>query len=607
MLIHVQPHSLTTRRSGWHRRWLLAAVRASRSGHRFHWKDFLPSWKPFVPASILHSISPSPQDVGQTLYVDSSDPMAPDEVYAGSTHELSFGAISYNNELIGYNGSGTFNQTGGTNTIGGTLFLGYASGSNGTYNLSDTFTVSIVKIGRAGTVTTDQTSNNDTLSAAQEDIGYSGTSVFNQRGGTNTVSNILYVGPAQLYGGNGTYNLSAGTLSASYESVGLFDTGTFNQSGGTNAIRNSLRVGVGQLGYGESATYNLSGSGTLSTATENLGNNAVFLGSNGGAGTYDLNGGTLQTRAVALSGPGPGVPSTSFITGTFNFNGGTLQAAANNTTFMTGLTPAKVQAGRAIIDSNGYDITVGQPLLGGVSGGRDGGLIKQGMGILTLTGAGTFNGPTVLNAGTLALNSGSNPALGNTRAVTVNAGSTLSLGAASQLNPAATLTLNANSGPAAGATVAFNTGGYSQTLGALTLSSSSVIDLANGASVLRLGNSAGSWTGTLAVWNWTGTAITGGGTDERFFGTILCRSEVLPLDFRGMVEWKFCAARTRIAALRRCSPSRQGTIISECFITSFDLIPGASRSFICVAVFLPIPDAGRTFALPGTFAVDRGH
>jgi autotransporter-associated beta strand protein len=37
---------------------------------------------------------------------------------------------------VGYAGSGTFTQTGGTNTISGSLCLGYSAGSSGTYNLS---------------------------------------------------------------------------------------------------------------------------------------------------------------------------------------------------------------------------------------------------------------------------------------------------------------------------------------------------------------------------------------------------------------------------------------------------------------------------------------
>src|SRR5690606_13983356 len=62
-----------------------------------------------------------------------------------------------------------------------------------------------------------------------------------------------------------------------------------------------------------------------------------------------------------------------------------------------------------------------------------------------------------------------------------------------------------------------NTAGFSETVGALTLSVASSIDLGNGASLLRLGDSAGTeWTGTLSILNWNGSA-TGRGTDRFIF------------------------------------------------------------------------------------------
>ena len=54
---------------------------------------------------------------------------------------------------------------------------------------------------------------------------------------------------------------------------------------------------------------------------------------------------------------------------TFNFNGGTLKARASEAAFLTGLDTANVQSGGAIIDTDGFDITVGQNLLNGGGGG----------------------------------------------------------------------------------------------------------------------------------------------------------------------------------------------------------------------------------------------
>ncbi len=74
---------------------------------------------------------------------------------------------------MGYNGSGTFNQSGGTNTVTGDLFLGYGTNAIGTYNLS---------------AAASWTAYNEYVG------GYSGTGTFNQTGGTNIVTNNLYLG-----------------------------------------------------------------------------------------------------------------------------------------------------------------------------------------------------------------------------------------------------------------------------------------------------------------------------------------------------------------------------------------------------------------------------
>jgi hypothetical protein len=57
-------------------------------------------------------------------------------------------------------------------------------------------------------------------------------------------------------------------------------------------------------------------------------------------------------------------------------------------------------------------------------------------------------------------------------------------------------------------------------MGAVTLSSNSVIDLGGGASVIAFANSsAQTWTGTLSIYNWSGTPGAGNGTDQLYFGT----------------------------------------------------------------------------------------
>ncbi len=66
-----------------------------------------------------------------------------------------------------------------------------------------------------------------------------------------------------------------------------------------------------------------------------------------------------------------------------------------------------------MIDSNGNNITINQPLAHDPSGpAADGGLTKVGSGTMTLTAANTYNGGTTVNAGTLAVSSSANMGTG---------------------------------------------------------------------------------------------------------------------------------------------------------------------------------------------------
>lgn len=283
-------------------------------------------------------------------------------------------------EYIGYSGTGTFTQTGGTNSIdyiytpNSGLYLGSKTNSTGTYNLSDT----------------------GYLSAKSETIGDAGTGTFNQTGGTNSVTASLTLGSGSL--SSGKYTLSGtGILSSSYsEYVGYSGTGTFDQSGGTNSAN---ILSLGYFNHNAVGTYNLSGTGQL-TATEYIGdagtgtfkqtggtNNAdLIFCHNSGNGTYYLNGGTLITHSIYKSNP-PGIAL-------FNFGGGTLQASNTFTTSM----PMKLtgDGGNANIDTVGYTVT-----LSGILSGS-GGLNKLGSGTLILNAANSYTGNTVVQAGTLS-------------------------------------------------------------------------------------------------------------------------------------------------------------------------------------------------------------
>jgi autotransporter-associated beta strand protein len=88
-----------------------------------------------------------------------------------------------------------------------------------------------------------------------------------------------------------------------------------------------------------------------------------------------------------------------------NLNGGTIRAGASNANFLPALTGliANVQTGGAKFDTNGFDVTVTQPLTHdpALDVTPDGGLTKLGVGTLTITAANTYTGATTVTAGTL--------------------------------------------------------------------------------------------------------------------------------------------------------------------------------------------------------------
>jgi autotransporter-associated beta strand protein len=133
---------------------------------------------------------------------------------------------------------------------------------------------------------------------------------------------------------------------------------------------------------------------------------------------------------------------------------------------------------------------------------------------MTLTRASTLTGNVSVSGGTLELSA--EGALASPGQIQINTGGTLLIGAGAGNTIGDTVPVNLNGGT-------LNSGGLSETLGTLTLSASSTIDMGSGASVLNFANSSSqTWTGTLLIQNWSGTAQseggTGGGIDQLIFG-----------------------------------------------------------------------------------------
>ena len=185
-------------------------------------------------------------------------------------------------EYIGYLGSGTLTQSGGTNSVNGSLVLGCFPGSNGTYTLSSSAQWNL---------------------PPNTYVGYSGSGSLTQSGGAVVTSNgyscDLYVG--YNAGASGTYTLSgSGMLTAHYEYVSYTAgaAAAFLQTGGTNSAV-SLTIGSGGRYQLDGGALQLNGGGLESQGMFDAGA-ATLTGSNC---ILDLSQGqNLQSLSVSLSG-----------------------------------------------------------------------------------------------------------------------------------------------------------------------------------------------------------------------------------------------------------------------------------------------------------------
>jgi hypothetical protein len=203
------------------------------------------------------------------------------------------GALSTGQTIVGEQGSGTMNVSGGSISESFGLIVGHAAGGSGFVSLS------------GGSIT---------VTSGISEIGATGAGTMMQSGGTfNTGLGTLTI--ANFAGSAGAYNLSGGTLATVCVRVGTGGDGTFIQTGGNvNSTSTSLGLRIG-VNAGANGFYQMSGgSSVLNVAGgEEIGAGApgTFLQAGGfhsaggsitigsdfggpGQGTYSLSGGTLQ-------------------------------------------------------------------------------------------------------------------------------------------------------------------------------------------------------------------------------------------------------------------------------------------------------------------------
>ena len=387
----------------------------------------------------------------------------------------------------GTNGSGTWNgtanwydSTAATNPVawanGDGAYFGAGTGGSGAYtvtlgNSSGTYSTTNLGVnnsgnayvldGGGGTISgSGELLANDNFTLQHVTLNAYKTIVVNSNTGTTASTLNINSGATVTMAGASNLFLSDATSGASGT------TGTVNVNGGSLTVQ---AITVAANSIKQTGTLNINSGMVTTTAIAGItSKSATTVGS---PTVVNLNGGTLNTTWITATNHGNVV---------MDFNGGTLQshnsggigAASSAYTIPTNL---NVQAGGAIIDSNGHTYWLQTPLLHDAALGStpDGGLTvmdskatgSQTTSYVTLQGANTYTGATVVQSGgnlvlagaASAANSAALAAasIANSSAVTINSGGVLTLAnnaAATQVNAlnirGGTLTFELNSSQA---------------------------------------------------------------------------------------------------------------------------------------------------------------
>ncbi len=260
-----------------------------------------------------------------------------DRLHIGHAGGSSDGQVVFNRHanltigelIVGYDNDkpSTLGLTAGTGTSGAihanNIYLGYKERSRGTFTIDQP----------------------NTITSAYQYVGYNGDGAIYQSRGQNAVSS-LYLG--FLPTGDGHYTLSGGSITSDEQIIGVLGEGSFSHDGGTNTITDTLYIANAA---GSNGRYDLNG-GTLTVPT-------IDISANGGSGRFIIGEtGTLETDHVFLRQGGWFTSAKDlFWSGDFDVLGGNLILNNNNTLVLCGngrldMTSGYVLADHLVVGTN---------------------------------------------------------------------------------------------------------------------------------------------------------------------------------------------------------------------------------------------------------------
>jgi fibronectin-binding autotransporter adhesin len=377
----------------------------------------------------------------------------------GTGGTFRFGGASFNENGYSANvsGAGTFD----IRSVAGATFSGQISTTNLTFNSNANFTISnsansytslaiysgrnkfasIGNFGQASAAGTGGTSS--TIS-----IGASGGNAIFEYTGTTASSNRSFTRDARSTG-SGIEVTTSGvtlTLTGAMSNTGAASAdSSWNFGGAGNLVVNGaisnhafkngiIKTGAGSLTLGGNNTFtgNISiGAGTVEIGASGRLAAGSYAGDISNSGLFIYSGTNAQTLSGIISGAGgvtKNAASTLTLsgantyTGTTTVNAGTIALGANQS--------LGAIAGAGNISLSSYNLTANSSsdttFLGVMSG--TGAFTKNGMGILTLSGANSYNGTTTINAGTLQLGGGGTAGtLSTSSAISIGTGGVFSI------------------------------------------------------------------------------------------------------------------------------------------------------------------------------------
>jgi autotransporter-associated beta strand protein len=281
-----------------------------------------------------------------------------------------------------------------TVTLGANALLFNGAGiviNDGSVTINNLISLSFIGPSSAGGAVINNASSgvigfNGTSSAGSSVINNTGRISLGEQGGLGsaTIANTGFISfQNQSRGDNATIN------NGSFGAVSFFDTST---AGNATITNNNITSSVEFLNSSSAGSAVLTNTlGRLSFADASTAGNATVITNFGGTTLFT---GSSTGGNAAFTTRAGGVFDMSGLTST-GLTAGSIEGAGNYFLGSKTLT---------VLGSNLFAEVTGAIQDGGASGGTGGSLVKQGNGILLLSGANTYTGTTTVNGGALIVN-----------------------------------------------------------------------------------------------------------------------------------------------------------------------------------------------------------